>query len=467
MRVVDEAHNGPLPQALDRLDVCFRHVDGREEPRPRRKTMLRSSVAALKGWNSSFLLTPQPPPSRRCFRSEAALDALRSHSRTGTAAARSHLVLYNYPSFSGAFAALFAHLFHSHLGLPFLVLPFSSNLQWVILNDLRVIAFDHRESTLKRISRVGEGLDNLELRIDTKKSSARAAYDFFSEKLFQMKSSQVTGRLLIGPMKQGESTNLLNQEDEERVATVLRYVEDVDLRQWRMPDIEAFNIGLRDERAKVNCITNPFIFEQVCFLMPTLYTQRSCWERLLKSNWEEDYMASAWPIGAVVFMQRRNLKMCLRSTDCRTDTSEIAKLHLEVVSITFDLGILAVDLLPCERSHGPAVDRSTSVLLAWLDSVRVQEVSVRSTGTPLSQLVLTEISARWEDSSLHSCGTPRGYCTIRVGKRAGSVLGVLGRRISCIAGYTQIGKRTKCSLSSAFSTYSRTNFQFTFRHCCC
>ncbi|RRT43539.1 hypothetical protein B296_00021164, partial [Ensete ventricosum] len=176
-------------------------------------------------------------------------------------------------------------------------------------------------STLKRISRVGEGLDNLELRIDTKKSSARAAYDFFSEKLFQMKSSQ----LLIGPMKQGEIANLLNQEDEERVATVLRYVEDVDLRQWRMPDIEAFNIGLRDERAKVNCITNPFIFEQVCFLMPTLYTQRSCWERLLKSNWEEDYMASAWPIGAVVFMQRRNLKMCLRSTDCRTDTSEIAK----------------------------------------------------------------------------------------------------------------------------------------------
>lgn len=71
-------------------------------------------------------------------------------------------------------------------------------------------------------------------------------------------------------MKQFEIANLLNQEDEERVATVLRHVEDVDLHQWRMPDIKAFNIGLRDERARLNCITNPFMFEQVCFLMPTL-----------------------------------------------------------------------------------------------------------------------------------------------------------------------------------------------------
>ncbi|RZS06044.1 hypothetical protein BHM03_00036657 [Ensete ventricosum] len=304
--------------------------------------MLRSSVAALKGWNSSFLLTPQPPPSRRCFRSEAALDALRSHSRTGTAAARSHLVLYNYPSFSGAFAALFAHLFHSHLGLPFLVLPFSS-------------------STLKRISRVGEGLDNLELRIDTKKSSARAAYDFFSEKLFQMKSSQ----------------------------------------------------------------------------------QRSCWERLLKSNWEEDYMASAWPIGAVVFMQRRNLKMCLRSTDCRTDTSEIAKLHLEVVSITFDLGILAVDLLPCERSHG-RLDASPEAYLGRRSHMfrRMRYLIGLNPKTPPARLHDARprrVKFQPPDmlETVHEIAIyihRRGYWTIRVGKRDGSVLGVLGRRISCIPG---------------------------------
>jgi hypothetical protein len=31
------------------------------------------------------------------------------------------------------------------------------------------------------------------------------------------------------------------------------------------------------------------------------------------------------PIGAVVYMQRNNLKMCLRSIDGATDTSEVAK----------------------------------------------------------------------------------------------------------------------------------------------
>lgn len=33
------------------------------------------------------------------------------------------------------------------------------------------------------------------------------------------------------------------------------------------------------------------------------------------------------PIGAVVYMQRNNLKMCLRSTDGVTDTSEVAKAY--------------------------------------------------------------------------------------------------------------------------------------------
>lgn len=36
------------------------------------------------------------------------------------------------------------------------------------------------------------------------------------------------------------------------------------------------------------------------------------------------------PIGAVVYMQRRNLKMCLRTTDGATDTSEVAKVGISV-----------------------------------------------------------------------------------------------------------------------------------------
>lgn len=41
--------------------------------------------------------------------------------------------------------------------------------------------------------------------------------------------------------------------------------------------------------------------------------------------WKENSVCEYRPIGAVVYMQRGNLKMCLRSVDSATDTSEIAK----------------------------------------------------------------------------------------------------------------------------------------------
>ncbi|KAL7002967.1 hypothetical protein U1Q18_004127 [Sarracenia purpurea var. burkii] len=61
-------------------------------------------------------------PLSQSFRSNAAMEALAKASEEKTP----NIALYNYPSFSGAFSALFAHLFHSHLHLPCLVLPFSS-----------------------------------------------------------------------------------------------------------------------------------------------------------------------------------------------------------------------------------------------------------------------------------------------------------------------------------------------------
>ena len=39
------------------------------------------------------------------------------------------------------------------------------------------------------------------------------------------------------------------------------------------------------------------------------------------------------PIGAVTYMQRNNLKMCLRSTDTATDTSEVAKVGIIINAI--------------------------------------------------------------------------------------------------------------------------------------
>lgn len=67
----------------------------------------------------------QLPPAistARSFRSDAALEAISNALEEKVP----NLVLYNYPSFSGAFSALFAHLYHSRLRTPSLILPFSS-----------------------------------------------------------------------------------------------------------------------------------------------------------------------------------------------------------------------------------------------------------------------------------------------------------------------------------------------------
>ena len=73
----------------------------------------------------SLFVTSTVTPNLKAngFRSDAALEAIaraREEEKFQT------LVLYNYPSFSGALSALFAKLFHSYLNLPCLILPFSS-----------------------------------------------------------------------------------------------------------------------------------------------------------------------------------------------------------------------------------------------------------------------------------------------------------------------------------------------------
>lgn len=57
--------------------------------------------------------------------------------------------------------------------------------------------------------------------------------------------------------------SLLEPEDRDRVEMVLKYIEDGDLRRWSLPDIRAFNIGLGEWRSKLNCVTNPYMYEQV------------------------------------------------------------------------------------------------------------------------------------------------------------------------------------------------------------
>ncbi|CAN6380684.1 unnamed protein product [Urochloa humidicola] len=337
--------------------------------------------------------SPPAPGHRRAFRSEAALEAIRSHSLPSKAGSPSSnaaeeagpasLALYNYPTFAGAYGALAARLFHQRVRRRLLVLPFSSvepfraedfkdaGFQTCYLLDFigpkkfifelsqfvpSVVAFDHWQSTLARIPKLGQCPSNVELHIHTSKSSAGSVFDYFSKKLSETKSdSQICD-------------NLFDQEHEERVSNVLEYIEDADLRRWQLPTTKEFQAALRDERAKLNCVTNPHVFEQLLQLdvgdlltrVKSLahdrvqaageFIQKPFKIRLGRGSYGECLAIRAdghsklsheiglelsrrsaavglRPIGAVVFMQRGILKVCLRTTDDKTNTAEIAKAY--------------------------------------------------------------------------------------------------------------------------------------------
>nr|GEV43798.1 hypothetical protein [Tanacetum cinerariifolium] len=284
----------------------------------------------------------------------------------------------------GSFSALFAHIFHRHLNIPSLVLPFSS-LEPFRVEDLcidglekcyfldflgpkgfaaelsrrtscQVIGFDHRKSTLSDMHLYDDCNSNLSYHVNLEKSSSSAVYDYFCAKLSETRCNN------------GHIASMLNAEDQEQVEMILRYIEDGDLRRWTLPDIKEFNVGLSKWRSKLNCITNPHLFDQLLKIsVPNLVAHGSAYitkqessaskllERLLKvklgrglygeclgvridgnSNLSDiigkelsikSQAAGLRPIGAVVYMQGKNLKMCLRSTDSSTDTSQIAKVY--------------------------------------------------------------------------------------------------------------------------------------------
>lgn len=79
-------------------------------------------------------------------------------------------------------------------------------------------------------------------------------------------------------MKDGLAASLLDPKDQDRVETVLKYIEDGDLCHWNLHDTRAFSIGLSEWRSKLNCITNPDMYQQVCMLR---FDCLLCWLPLL------------------------------------------------------------------------------------------------------------------------------------------------------------------------------------------
>ncbi|KFK25261.1 hypothetical protein AALP_AA8G089100 [Arabis alpina] len=334
----------------------------------------RVSGRFLPAFSTSYKLRFE---ASRSFRSDAALEAIANALEEKVP----NLVLYNYPSFSGAFSTLFAHLYHSRLRLPCLILPFSSVvpfsvedlclegfekcylLDFVVPKDFastkqacEIICFDHRKSSVSKIGSLKKRFNKVN--VDIEKSSSKAVYRYFSSKLTDQRSFE------------GESLSLLSVEEQNRIESVLDYIEDIDLRRWKLPDIKAFSYGLKDWRSRINCITNPYMYEQLLRISSedliaygnSHYQSRlSDAKKLLKLNKAfkirlgrglygeclgiradgnhqlsdelgkllslQSAASGLRPIGAVTFMQRNNLKMCLRSTDDTTDTSEVAKAY--------------------------------------------------------------------------------------------------------------------------------------------
>ncbi|KAG7977357.1 hypothetical protein I3843_05G027700 [Carya illinoinensis] len=178
-------------------------------------------------------------------------------------------------------------------------------------SSCEIIGFDHRKSVLAQILPAEDHPDNLIFHIDFEKSSSRAVYDYFSDKLTDMRFTN------------GLVASLLDPKDQDRMEIILKFIEDGDLRRWSLADIRAFNIGLREWRSRLNCITNPYVYEQGV----KVDQNSNLIDEIGKQISVKSAAAGLRPIGAVVYMQRKNLKMCLRSTDDAIDTSEVAKAY--------------------------------------------------------------------------------------------------------------------------------------------
>ncbi|KAG7011565.1 hypothetical protein SDJN02_26471, partial [Cucurbita argyrosperma subsp. argyrosperma] len=356
-------------------------------------------------------ICPFPPCSKlRSFRSDASLEAIAKAAEDRVP----NVVFYNYPSFSGAFSALFAHLFHTRLGLPCLILPFSSAVPFRIEDlyveglercyfldflgpkgfaaavsrpaNCEVVCFDHRKSSLPHTIPTEDRPKNLSIRVNLEKSSSTAVYEYFSSRLVDMETPCVSEMdlyqctisssacvcwltvLFCSSNDQDPVADLLELKDRSRIEMVLKYIEDGDLRRWSLPDIRAFNIGLSEWRSKLNCITNPYIYEQLLemnsleliakgtdFIASRENVAKQFLDKAFKihlgrgfygeclavradgnSNLSDEIgkqlslrsaAAGLRPVGAVIYMQRKNLKMCLRTTDGATDTSEVSKAY--------------------------------------------------------------------------------------------------------------------------------------------
>ncbi|KAJ3680414.1 hypothetical protein LUZ60_016692 [Juncus effusus] len=189
-------------------------------------------------------------------------------------------VLYHYPCPDGAFAALAAHLYFSAVSSPALFFPNTvydpircdslplDEISEAYLLDFvgppgfvaelsshvnSVTILDHHKTAFEALSDDSKTGENVNKIIDMNRSGATIAFDFFNNKLSNISSS---------------TTQLVPQEDSERINKVFKFIEDADIWKWQIPDSKAFSSGLRDLDLEYNVNVNPRLFNQLLEIDP-------------------------------------------------------------------------------------------------------------------------------------------------------------------------------------------------------
>ncbi|RVW72343.1 hypothetical protein CK203_055440 [Vitis vinifera] len=104
-------------------------------------------------------------------------------------------------------------------------------------------------------------------------------------------------------------------EDEDFVNyIVLRCMVDQPLQSLELPVLKLSDVLLKA------CPCQVALYVFFCSRVQPLGSDSSIFQKRI-------FIADVRPVGAVTYMQQNNLKMCLRSTDSATDTSEVAKAY--------------------------------------------------------------------------------------------------------------------------------------------
>ncbi|PIA63917.1 hypothetical protein AQUCO_00201322v1 [Aquilegia coerulea] len=217
----------------------------------------------------------------------------------------SSAVLYHYPCPDGVFAALAAHLYFSATSRPVLFFPNTvynpikpedlplDKIDEVYLLDFvgpsgfaeklaslvkSVIILDHHKTALEMFSlstSIGENVTKI---IDIERSGATIAYDYFKGKY----------------MEKGLGCGLVPVDKIEQVDQLYRYVEDIDLWKWALPNSKAFSSGMKDLNIEYDVRANPTLFEQLLALDPQSIISQgmaslSCKQKLINEVLDQSY----------------------------------------------------------------------------------------------------------------------------------------------------------------------------------